>query len=1254
MSLNGLDEGLINEAYQAALAEAGGWILVRYSSRDAVELHGRGNGGVVEVRSTIEQYPEKSPLYGFVQYRRRRVVLKYVPEGTSRLLQARVTVHFQSVLERFSPYDTTFSIAAPTDITETALSSACMLHTSGSFTSSSSSLRRKRLDEIAEDAEEAVTEKGTPQKGAIDTRTELEENSGEKTPTRPPPGRSDSIPTVAISAPSLPSSPSRNERTDYQATEPVPETTSETTRENPSRVLDHPKESSPILEDVGKVNDHDDGESYRQYLQQLSRPSIEPRRSTQSARPSAFDIEKSSIYSGYSSHRIRVKRGPRPSLDQLGRPKTSGQTQIRSGEPRPVSTLPSSIRFSPRPASHVPQSPKASQHSRSPSNAGSTTTVTPSIDQSITSQLTAPGFVAPTQPETTQASSQISSFYRPPLFTTNSSQSTALASKPPGITPEKERLMRALQLRKKQQAQHQKEREERERRASETAVGESAHLDNGSVTQDSEANNQAEHTMAESAQTDGQGSQNSENSVESGHVGSTNSTENTAETASTKRSSFTGVGDHAAEIQHDLKTGVSQTQDSETRSSSLLHSEDKGIQPIVNASDPESTEATEAIEPLDIKPVPMTPPLSGRASTLESNLRNETTAEVLPAEPSQAIPHGDTTTVNERGRSPVRTLSQKRASTSPLLESPKSSKRPHLSIRVEQPPRTSSSEARPHASDNYRLSSTERFARRQGIVDPLKNSPTSDLSNISDDDAFLEELQSAKLEEAKPITVARSPATPIFPKGTHDLQRPSLTDIKASVSPKAPQKGFTTDSKSPSPPRPPSKSSLPSDVPSSKPPVLRSASGRTLPQWPPPAEATPHPLTKKVSVSTGISKRIKALELFSGRDSSASPPPTQAPATNSPPKIFKTRMSWAPNRHAPNMTTSTPPSSRLSSAKSEPPPYPTPEKTPPTPARQLNNHKTQSSSPKKTRESIQVTARIIRDIGKPSPVTSESVSDPVSLTLHRSPLIVEREKREPAVTPPLSEIEAIQPKRMSAHNDRAKNEKQRHSMTPSLSAKRPSFEFAFSRPSFSSLSRPKTSEISLPRSTSETSSLYNGEEREKKESRRSRIMRRMSNLTSGSRRSVASALSPSSTSKEESFTPTIQEHIEILPEPGPEPEVPQHRTPQHVVDIGDVNVQFPDTLLWKRRFMRIDDQGYLILTPPTMDTNTRNISRKFRLTDFRKPVIPDLDRQELPHSILLDFEDGSCLQCACESKYAQTQTLRMLVDAHAAYNQLYN
>lgn len=61
--------------------------LLKYIARDEVDLLGRGTGGVVEIRFRIDQYDEKSPLYGFVQYRRRKVLLKYVPEGMSRLLQ---------------------------------------------------------------------------------------------------------------------------------------------------------------------------------------------------------------------------------------------------------------------------------------------------------------------------------------------------------------------------------------------------------------------------------------------------------------------------------------------------------------------------------------------------------------------------------------------------------------------------------------------------------------------------------------------------------------------------------------------------------------------------------------------------------------------------------------------------------------------------------------------------------------------------------------------------------------------------------------------------------------------------------------------------------------------------------------------------------------------------------------------------------------------------------------------------------------
>lgn len=41
----------------------------------------------MEVKEAVDRYGELSPLYGFINYRRRKVILKYLPEGTSRLLQ---------------------------------------------------------------------------------------------------------------------------------------------------------------------------------------------------------------------------------------------------------------------------------------------------------------------------------------------------------------------------------------------------------------------------------------------------------------------------------------------------------------------------------------------------------------------------------------------------------------------------------------------------------------------------------------------------------------------------------------------------------------------------------------------------------------------------------------------------------------------------------------------------------------------------------------------------------------------------------------------------------------------------------------------------------------------------------------------------------------------------------------------------------------------------------------------------------------
>lgn len=61
--------------------------LLKYTSRDEVDLLGRGNGGIVEIRNAIANHEEPSPLFGFLRYRRRNVVIKYVPEECSRLVQ---------------------------------------------------------------------------------------------------------------------------------------------------------------------------------------------------------------------------------------------------------------------------------------------------------------------------------------------------------------------------------------------------------------------------------------------------------------------------------------------------------------------------------------------------------------------------------------------------------------------------------------------------------------------------------------------------------------------------------------------------------------------------------------------------------------------------------------------------------------------------------------------------------------------------------------------------------------------------------------------------------------------------------------------------------------------------------------------------------------------------------------------------------------------------------------------------------------
>src|SRR5437588_1418402 len=63
---------------------------IKYASRDDVEFLCKGSNGSEEMREAAANEPGDSPLYGFIRFRRRNILIKYVPEGTSRVLKGKL------------------------------------------------------------------------------------------------------------------------------------------------------------------------------------------------------------------------------------------------------------------------------------------------------------------------------------------------------------------------------------------------------------------------------------------------------------------------------------------------------------------------------------------------------------------------------------------------------------------------------------------------------------------------------------------------------------------------------------------------------------------------------------------------------------------------------------------------------------------------------------------------------------------------------------------------------------------------------------------------------------------------------------------------------------------------------------------------------------------------------------------------------------------------------------------------------------
>ncbi|KAJ5690213.1 hypothetical protein N7462_004605 [Penicillium macrosclerotiorum] len=1176
MSLNGLDTPAIVEAYQGALADAGGWFLLHYIARDEVALLERGTSGVPEVRNAIENYEEISPSTASCITGGGRSFCATCPRacpGSFKVVLAHIAprsnVQFQSVLDKFTPNDTVLPLSQASDLNESALSSACLLHTaSGSITSSSSSLRRRRLMEITEDAEESGAKEETKAQSPLQPppKAESRQRSGSQK------SEATIVPTPTMSSEVETPSP------DLQ---PPPSRASSRAPPSIGSMSESPSTISPKSPDSSS-----DRSRYRNILDEFPRPSEEVRMSTQSARPSLRDLERAA---GITP---KVKLGPRPSVDGSGRPRTAGTS--RNPDQRPVASMPAGMRSS------SVRKPPSIEVPRPRSQGSSFATRPNSRAPPIPPLLVPPPSIPISRPQLSPGA-----------------KSLGALSTSSGLTPEKERLMKALQQRKKQMAKRAEETKKKQaipEADEETKTQKEATLDQEEnkeninlATKLDTPDPEPQHATEPELQPGPEKQQ--ENEVAEEPVGpQVQAPEPPIE---------------GPELPVEASIPPSQEQPTaEAEKKNLVYLESSNPEPITDiavtdfeggscshTSAPSadtifSTEITDTSSEVLKSETPQTLPeeISEESTGDETHVEHadsavvdpiETTDDLLPPSVNVEVPLAkdsadvpDSTPELENA-SPLQQLeipavadeqldeketdlptenpaagSPELVNASPSVDSPPSPVAEPtvapVSVSIDPVPLDDFTPEPPRTTKNESLPLDQR---RKIHLEPIQvlTPEYSDDDQLLSDDSFMEELRSATVQQARPVAVKS-------PNGGDQSWRGS----RAVSSPYG----------------------LPS------PSAMHALAARSLSSsYSENGPATPVLMAKKINVSSGISNRIKALEKFSSREGtpSTSTPPVTGPSASSSFESLRKRASVSfPNGAAPDF-------SRAPSV----------------------NHHESRSTPANTRRtnSISVTARIIRDTAVSPGSSGVEPSESDVLNLQASQLTVEHGT-------------ANEPLSNSSTFDSSTNLSENRSMSISSTGSSRQAAQVSSRPAsrLSLSSRAKTDE------TLQSSSPTD----EKKSSRASRLMRRMSSITSTSRRSIIGALSPS-VKEEDAVTSPISDFA-ISPSSS-------HPRLAEPIDIGEVNVQFPETLLWKRRFMRIDENGYVVLAPGTNDATARNMTKRYHLTEFRTPCLPDEDMQELPNSILLDFLDGSTLQCACESRQGQSWTLTTLVDAHNAHRQ---
>lgn len=1085
---------------------------------------------------------------------------------------ARTAVHFQDIVERYQPYETLLEITTAEGLNDTSLAAAFPLHTAPS------SVNATRLHEISEDAEDGgdTVPKQPPKQsnnGSIfGTRQYKMERRVEQVmrPAPPASNRGDGTGNSSIAAQILAredsgkrslasvSSPLSESSTDNMAASTAPSDISPSREETSKPDLATHTPKSPLSSSV--VAESPSSEQAKAVDQAAQKPSSSsplpqnsdlPKSPVEASSPAKQEtaaderpkkVEEEEFDFSYLEPKAKVRLAPRPVAQsaQVKRATTSGTSAL--------------------PAHYKPVTRKQDNHQS-----------LSSLSSSSQFLSTLPVPPIPDAPE-----------YNPRPISRGSVRSLT-SQKNSAMTPEKLRLMKAVELRKKQL------------RKSNSNLPSSVPGISSEDTAAVPAVPQVPEQIVEQPKNEAKAEELHRRVV--------------AEEASAKKADSGIEMDYeknqeaAREQKHVAPRNEPVTEEDKLAAEALRNDELKAeaegygaipaeepeeSQPrLVRRSLPATDNTNDNLSPLsNYSDAKTDQPLSIAAAQAATQALNES-QDAVEAAPSK---HTDEAAVPSIVMSPGSPPSTAHGETTPTIATAQAGAG---ADQKDENDSDSDSQSTLEVQQSPRRQNSDLAKRRRGFVEPLALESAKDI--LAADDELMDELQSAQVEEARPAAVARSPAAAYFPRRPSNLSLASASSQPSEHSTLS-RKHTGSDALEASPK--PEKATASEDNSVVKRPVS-------------PVDSTSENQAGiKRNVSSGIAKRFQALSETSTPQESPADRKLRSPH-RSRPTSFRNR--WGMG----DRTSSTSTTASVDAA----------------PTWSVSQDSTGN------RDSINVRARIVRP-------TSGLVSH------------IEKPEAEESALPQQPQIEI-------SHGPKG--------VLPALQTSAPEVRSPTRSkyPSFSPQTAVPEDFPAPPVATRPPFSPTVEDTSSKSEGRTSRWFKRMSSLGGSKRKSTAAQSIASSTTAVQS--PVLSDHTASAASAASAASVKSVRTPSTITEqdradmppaaaLGDLNVQFPDTLvshlhnritvgftanitpqLWKRRWITLDDAGSLLLVVSQVKEHQRGAAqKKYRLSEFKLPIIPDLDRQEMPYSVCLELVEGGTLQLACEDAMGQRQVLSML------------